>query len=169
MSYISVFIHFIIFTDIFLLTFKFPCASFKERVTVLVIGGGGREHALCYALQRSPSCDTVLCAPGNAGIASSGNATCISDLDISDGASVISFCQKRGVGLVVVGPEAPLVAGLTNKLVKVGIPTFGPSAEAAALEGSKNFMKNLCDKYDIPTAKVVSLILNLINQINTYF
>ncbi|QCE07369.1 phosphoribosylamine--glycine ligase [Vigna unguiculata] len=125
----------------------------SQRVTVLVIGGGGREHALCYALQRSPSCDTVFCAPGNAGIASSGNATCISDLDISDGASVISFCQKRGVGLVVVGPEAPLVAGLTNELVKAGIPTFGPSAEAAALEGSKNFMKNLCDKYDIPTAK----------------
>ncbi|ESW16750.1 hypothetical protein PHAVU_007G182100 [Phaseolus vulgaris] len=125
----------------------------SERVTVLVIGGGGREHALCYALQRSPSCDTVLCAPGNAGIASSGNATCISDLDVSDGASVISFCQKRGVGLVVVGPEAPLVAGLTNELVKAGIPAFGPSAEAAALEGSKNFMKNLCDKYNIPTAK----------------
>ncbi|CAJ1976170.1 unnamed protein product [Sphenostylis stenocarpa] len=125
----------------------------SQRVTVLVIGGGGREHALCYALQRSPSCDTVLCAPGNAGIASSGNATCISDLDVSDGAAVISFCRKRGVGLVVVGPEAPLVAGLANELVKVGIPTFGPSAEAAALEGSKNFMKHLCDKYDIPTAK----------------
>ncbi|KAJ1387464.1 Rudiment single hybrid motif [Sesbania bispinosa] len=89
----------------------------------------------------------------NAGIASSGNATCISDLDVYDGAAVISFCQKWGVGLVVVGPEAPLVAGLSNELVKAGIPTFGPSAEAAALEGSKNFMKHLCDKYDIPTAE----------------
>lgn len=125
----------------------------QETVTVLVIGGGGREHALCHALQRSPSCETVLCAPGNAGISSSGNATCISDLDIYDGEAVISFCRKRGVGLVVVGPEAPLVAGLTNELVKAGIPTFGPSAEASALEGSKNFMKHLCDKYDIPTAK----------------
>ncbi|KAK7300031.1 hypothetical protein RJT34_10862 [Clitoria ternatea] len=125
----------------------------EEWVSVLVIGGGGREHALCHALQRSPSCDTVFCAPGNAGIASSGNATCIPDLDVHDGAAVISFCRKWGVGLVVIGPEAPLVAGLTNELVKAGIPTFGPSAEAAALEGSKNFMKHLCDKYDIPTAK----------------
>lgn len=123
-------------------------------VTVLVIGGGGREHALCYALQRSPSCDAVFCAPGNAGISQSGNATCIPDLDISDSSAVISFCQKWGVGLVVVGPEAPLVSGLVNDLVKAGIPTFGPSAEAAALEGSKNFMKSLCDKYGIPTAKV---------------
>ncbi|KAL5063957.1 hypothetical protein RYX36_025694 [Vicia faba] len=80
----------------------------SERVDVLVIGGGGREHALCYALQRSPSCDTVFCAPGNAGIASSGNATCISDLDVNDGAAVESFCRKWGVGLVIVGPEAPL-------------------------------------------------------------
>ncbi|XP_059648254.1 phosphoribosylamine--glycine ligase [Cornus florida] len=125
----------------------------EERVVVLVIGGGGREHALCYALQRSPSCDAVFCAPGNAGISSSGNATCISDLEILDSAAVISFCNKWGVGLVVVGPEAPLVSGLANDLIRAGIPTFGPSSEAAALEGSKNFMKNLCDKYGIPTAK----------------
>ncbi|TYH94503.1 hypothetical protein E1A91_A12G046000v1 [Gossypium mustelinum] len=125
----------------------------SERLVVLVIGGGGREHALCYALQRSPSCDAVFCAPGNAGISSSGNATCIPELDISDSSAVISFCRKWGVGLVVVGPEAPLVSGLANDLVKVGIPTFGPSAEAAALEGSKNFMKSICDKYGIPTAK----------------
>ncbi|KAG9153373.1 hypothetical protein Leryth_017289 [Lithospermum erythrorhizon] len=124
-----------------------------ERVVVLVIGGGGREHALCNALKKSPSCDAVFCAPGNAGISSSGDATCITDLDILDSSSVISFCRDWRVGLVVVGPEAPLVAGLANDLVKVGIPTFGPSSEAAALEGSKNFMKSLCDKYDIPTAK----------------
>ncbi|KAG2704250.1 hypothetical protein I3843_06G166200 [Carya illinoinensis] len=128
-------------------------ASEEERVVVLVIGGGGREHALCYALQRSPSVDAVFCAPGNAGISNSGSATCISDLDIFDSSAVISFCCKWGVGLVVVGPEAPLVSGLANDLSKAGIPTFGPSAEAAALEGSKNFMKNLCDKYGIPTAK----------------
>ncbi|KAM7251082.1 hypothetical protein ACFE04_022965 [Oxalis oulophora] len=125
----------------------------EERVIVLVIGGGGREHALCYALQRSPSCDAVFCAPGNAGIANSGNATCISDLNITDSSAVIEFCRKWGVGLVVVGPEAPLVSGLVNDLTKVGIPAFGPTSEAAALEGSKSFMKNLCDKYGIPTAK----------------
>ncbi|KAI6701749.1 hypothetical protein NL676_016073 [Syzygium grande] len=89
----------------------------------------------------------------NAGISSSGDATCIPDLDVLDSMAVISFCQKQGIGLVVVGPEAPLVSGLANDLVKAGIPTFGPSSEAAALEGSKDFMKNLCDKYGIPTAK----------------
>ncbi|XP_061995422.1 phosphoribosylamine--glycine ligase [Rosa rugosa] len=125
----------------------------EERVTVLVIGGGGREHALCYALKRSPTCDAVFCAPGNVGISNSGVATCISDLDIFDSSAVISFCRKWGVGLVVVGPEAPLVAGLVNDLLKAGIHAFGPSSEAAALEGSKNFMKTLCDKYGIPTAK----------------
>ncbi|CAN6349186.1 unnamed protein product [Urochloa humidicola] len=125
----------------------------EERVTVLVIGGGGREHALCYALERSPSCDAVFCAPGNSGIAQSGDATCIPDLEITNSEAVISFCRNWGVGLVVVGPEAPLVAGLANDLVKAGIPTFGPSSEAAALEGSKDFMKKLCDKYNIPTAK----------------
>ncbi|KAJ6394917.1 hypothetical protein OIU77_024017 [Salix suchowensis] len=90
-----------------------------KRLVVLVIGGGGREHALCYALQRSPSCDGVFCAPGNAGISNSGNATCIPELDISDSSAVISFCHKWGVGLVVVGPEAPLVSGLANDLYKI--------------------------------------------------
>lgn len=127
--------------------------SSEEKVSVLVIGGGGREHALCYALQRSPSCNAVFCAPGNVGISSSGDATCLPDLDISNSSAVASFCQKHAIGLVVVGPEVPLVAGLANDLVKAGIPTFGPSSEAAALEGSKDFMKSLCYKYDIPTAK----------------
>ena len=138
------------------------CLLSDEKITVLVIGGGGREHALCYALNRSPSCIAVLCAPGNAGIAQSGDATCIPDLDISSSDDVISFCRKRGVGMVVVGPEAPLVAGLANDLVKVGIPTFGPSSEAAALEGSKDFMKKSCDKYNIPTAKVLPVPFMLI-------
>lgn len=128
---------------------------------MLVIGEGAREHALCFALRQSPSCEAVFCAPGNAGISSSRDATCISDLDILDSSAVISFCRKRGVGLVVVGPEAPLVLGLTDDLVKAGIPAFGPSSEAAVLEGSKNFMKNLCDKYNIPTAKVVALGLKM--------
>ncbi|CAN1807015.1 Phosphoribosylamine--glycine ligase, chloroplastic [Linum perenne] len=124
-----------------------------ERVAVLVIGGGGREHALCYAIKRSPSCEAVYCAPGNVGITKSGDATCVPELNIADSSAVISFCHKWGVGLVVVGPELPLVSGLANDLVKFGIPVFGPSAEAAALEGSKNFMKSICDKYGIPTAK----------------
>lgn len=119
---------------------------------VLVIGGGGREHALCYALRRFPSCGSVYCAHGNAGIASSGDAICISDLDILESIAVISFCCMKGVGLVVVVPEAPLVAGLADHLSKAGIPTFGPSSAAAALEGLKDFMK-MCDKYGIPTAK----------------
>ncbi|KMZ73260.1 Phosphoribosylamine--glycine ligase [Zostera marina] len=125
----------------------------EENVAVLVIGGGGREHALCYALKRSPSCMSVFCSPGNPGITHSGTATCLPDLDISDSSAVISFCQDWQIGLVVIGPEDPLVNGLANDLVKAGIPTFGPSAEAAALEGSKDFMKKLCDKYHIPTAK----------------
>ncbi|XP_057536055.1 phosphoribosylamine--glycine ligase [Amaranthus tricolor] len=124
-----------------------------EKVNVLVIGGGGREHALCYALCKSPSCKTVFCAPGNVGISSSGDAICLPDIDSCDSSAVISFCQKESIGLVVVGPEAPLVAGLANDLMKAGIPAFGPSSEAAALEGSKDFMKSLCYKYGIPTAK----------------
>lgn len=127
--------------------------SAEDKVNVLVIGGGGREHALCYALQQSPSCDALFCAPGNVGISNSGDAMCLPDLDSSDSSAVISFCQKQAIGLVVVGPEAPLVSGLANDLVKAGIPTFGPSSEAAALEGSKDFMKSLCYKYGIPTAK----------------
>lgn len=130
----------------------------EDRVSVLVIGGGGREHSLCYALKRSQSCDAVFCAPGNAGISNSGDATCIEDLDIFDSSAVIAFCRKWEIGLVVVGPEAPLVSGLTNDLLKAGIHAFGPSSEAAALEGSKNFMKSLCDKYGIPTAKVCNIL-----------
>ncbi|WZZ80080.1 hypothetical protein YC2023_100652 [Brassica napus] len=77
----------------------------QKRVIVLVIGTGGREHALCHALKRSPSCNSMLCAPGNPGITSSGDATCVPDLDVSDSSAVISFCRKQNVGLVAVGPE----------------------------------------------------------------
>lgn len=83
----------------------------------------------------------MLCAPGNAGIAAANDADCLPDLKISDGAAVVKFCQERGIGLVVVGPEAPLVAGLVDDLTSEGIPAFGPTSAAAALEGSKAFMK----------------------------
>ncbi|GBG82696.1 hypothetical protein CBR_g36226 [Chara braunii] len=120
--------------------------------SVLVVGSGGREHALCWALSRSPSTSTVLCSPGNAGIGLSGDATCLADLDVADHEAVIALCRDRGVGLVVVGPEVPLVAGLADALCAAGIPTFGPSAQAAALEGSKAFMKRICAEHGIPTA-----------------
>jgi len=116
---------------------------------VLVIGSGGREHALCWALAASPLLDALYCAPGNAGIAS--EATCV-PVDPMDADAVTGFCREHGVDFVVVGPEAPLVAGLVDTLEAAGIAAFGPSAAAAALEGSKSFTKELCARHDIPTA-----------------
>ncbi|KAL2631488.1 hypothetical protein R1flu_016174 [Riccia fluitans] len=124
-----------------------------EKVDVLVLGSGGREHSLCYGLRRSATCGKVFCAPGNAGILLSGDAECLHDLDITNSVAVAEFCKKNNIGLTVVGPEGPLVAGMVDDLMGEGIPTFGPSQSAAVLEGSKSFMKSLCDKYDIPTAK----------------
>jgi phosphoribosylamine--glycine ligase len=117
---------------------------------ILVVGGGGREHALCWAIARSPLCEALYCAPGNAGIASV--AECI-DIDSENVAAVVGLAKEKAIDLVVVGPEAPLVAGLVDELGEAGILAFGPSAKAAALEGSKGFMKDLCARYDIPTAE----------------
>lgn len=114
---------------------------------VLVIGSGGREHALCWRLKQSPSVDRVYCAPGNAGIASV--ATCVT---LADTTAIIDFCRSKDVALVVIGPEQPLVEGLADTLTAAGIATFGPSRKAAQLEGSKEFTKRLCAKYNIPTA-----------------
>ncbi|MCB1429109.1 MAG: phosphoribosylamine--glycine ligase, partial [Nitratireductor sp.] len=118
-------------------------------MNILLIGSGGREHALAWKIRQSRHCGTLYCAPGNAGIATL--AECVA-LDVADHAAVISFCRDRKIGLVVVGPEVPLVAGLADDLEKAEIAAFGPSAKASQLEGSKGFTKDLCAEFDIPTA-----------------
>src|SRR5579872_2838735 len=116
---------------------------------ILVVGSGGREHALCWAIAASPLVDKVYCAPGNAGIAE--EAECV-PIGVMDTAGMVAFCRKETIDLVVVGPEAPLVAGLVDALEAEGIAAFGPTKEAAALEGSKGFMKDLCAREGIPSA-----------------
>jgi phosphoribosylamine---glycine ligase len=118
-------------------------------LNVLLIGGGGREHALAWKLKQSPRLDTLYCAPGNAG---SAEVAEIVALDVGDHAAVARFCKDKQIGLVVIGPEAPLVAGLTDDLEAQGIKVFGPSKAAARLEGSKGFTKDLCARAGIPTA-----------------
>ena len=115
---------------------------------VLVVGSGGREHALCWAIAASPLCDELLCAPGNAGIADEAECVAVAADDF-DG--LIGLCGERAIDFVVVGPEAPLVAGLVDRLQAAGIKSFGPNAAAAAIEGSKGFTKDLCHKYGIPS------------------
>ena len=118
-------------------------------MNVLVVGSGGREHALCWHLAASPLLDELWCAPGNAGIEN--EATCVA-LDPMDFDGLASFCRARSIDLVVVGPEAPLVAGLVDRLEAEGIAAFGPRAAAARIEGSKGFMKDLCARAGVPTA-----------------
>lgn len=118
-------------------------------MNVLLIGGGGREHALAWAISGSPALSRLFCAPGNAGIAACAE---IVPLDVTDHGAVAAFCKAQAIDLVVVGPEAPLVAGLADDLTAGGIPVFGPSRAAAALEGSKAFMKTVCAEAGIPTA-----------------
>lgn len=127
--------------------------SSSGDTNVLVVGSGGREHALAWKFGTSPSCGQVFVAPGNAGTGVEENVTNVSDLNPSNHDAVIRFCQEHGVGFVVVGPEQPLVDGLVDSLTSAGITAFGPTAGAAQLEGSKAFMKNLCKKYNIPTAE----------------
>jgi phosphoribosylamine--glycine ligase len=118
-------------------------------MNILLIGSGGREHALAWAISSSPMCDRLFVAPGNPGI---GQIARNVDLSVSDHAAVIAFCRAETIGLVVVGPEAPLVAGLADDLAAAGIKCFGPKKVPAQLEGSKGFTKDICAKYDIPTA-----------------
>jgi phosphoribosylamine---glycine ligase len=116
---------------------------------VLVVGSGGREHALCWAIKKSPHCDTLYCAPGNAGIAEIAECRAVAATDI-DG--LVALAQHERVDFVVVGPEAPLVGGLVDRLEAADIRSFGPNAAAALLEGSKGFTKDFCCRHGIPTA-----------------
>ena len=121
-------------------------------MNVLLLGSGGREHALAWKLAQSPSLTKLYAAPGNPGIAEEAELV---SLDAGDHAAVVSFCEDHMIGLVVIGPEAPLVDGLADALRAAGIPTFGPSKAAAQLEGSKGFTKDLCARANIPTGGYV--------------
>ena len=116
---------------------------------VLVVGSGGREHALCWAIAASPLVDALYCAPGNAGIAEEAECVAIRPDDI---AGLVAFCRRARIGFVVVGPEMPLAAGLVDALEAAGIAAFGPTAAAAMLESSKGFTKDLCARAGVPTA-----------------
>ena len=119
-------------------------------MNILILGSGGREHALAWKIAASPLVERLYCAPGNAGIAQECELVA---LDLRDHAGVIGFCRANRIGLVVVGPEAPLCAGIVDDLTAAGIKAFGPSKAAAQLEGSKGFTKDLCRANGIPTAR----------------
>ena len=118
-------------------------------MNILILGSGGREHALAWAVMQNPKCDKLIVAPGNAGIAQI--ATCAA-LDILDGGLVVTFAEENAIDFVIVGPEAPLAAGVADRLREAGILVFGPSAAAARLEASKSFTKEICDAAGAPTA-----------------
>lgn len=119
-----------------------------SAMNVLLLGSGGREHALAWKLSASPLLETLYAAPGNPGIAQEAELV---SLDIEDHSAIAAFCKENNIGLVVVGPEAPLVAGVADVLRDAGIRVFGPSKAAARLEGSKSFTKELCAQFGIPT------------------
>ena len=119
-------------------------------MNILILGGGGREHALAWAFAQNPKCDRLWCAPGNAGIAA--EAECVA-LDILDGDKVLAFVRENAIDFVVVGPEAPLVEGVADVLRAAGVATFGPGREAARLEGSKAFTQEICAACGAPTAE----------------
>ncbi len=118
-------------------------------MNILILGSGGREHSIAWAVMQNPKCDKLIVAPGNAGIAEI--AECAS-LDILDSAAVIGFCEAEAIDFVIIGPEAPLAAGVADRLRESGFSVFGPGAEAAKLEASKSFTKAICDAAGAPTA-----------------
>src|SRR6056297_637665 len=118
-------------------------------MNILILGGGGREHSIAWAVMQNPKCDKLIVAPGNAGIAQI--AECAS-LDILNGAAVVNFCDENTIDFVIVGPEAPLAAGVSDRLRDAGLLVFGPSQAAAQLEASKHFTKAICDAAGAPTA-----------------
>lgn len=123
-------------------------------MNILVLGGGGREHAISWALAKSPRCTELYVAPGNGGTANI--ARNVKDLNAEDAQAVLAFAQAHNIELVVIGPEAPLVAGVADVLREAGIPVFGPDAQGAQLEGSKTYSKRFMDANDIPTARYQS-------------
>ncbi|TGD42514.1 phosphoribosylamine--glycine ligase [Pseudotabrizicola sediminis] len=118
-------------------------------MNILILGSGGREHALAWAVKQNPKTDRLIVAPGNAGIARVADCA---DIDILDGSAVVSFCVENAIDFVIIGPEAPLAAGVADATRAAGLLTFGPSAEAARLEASKAFTKEVCDACAAPTA-----------------
>ncbi len=118
-------------------------------MNILILGGGGREHALAWAVKQNPKCDHLIVAPGNAGMQTI--AECV-DLDINDGLAVVAYAKSRSIDFVIIGPEAPLVAGVADALRASGILTFGPDQAAAKLEASKHFTKQVCEAARAPTA-----------------
>ncbi len=123
-------------------------------MNILVLGSGGREHALAWAIMQNPKCDRLICAPGNAGMDQI--AECAA-LDILDGSRVVQFCEETSIDFVVIGPEAPLAAGVADRLRAAGILCFGPSAAATRLEASKAFTKEICAAVGAPTASYAHL------------
>jgi phosphoribosylamine--glycine ligase len=118
-------------------------------MNILILGSGGREHALAWAVKQNPKADRLIVAPGNAGIAML--AEC-AEIDILDGGTVVTFCEENAIDFVIIGPEAPLAAGVADACRQAGLLTFGPSAAAARLEASKAFTKEICDACAAPTA-----------------
>jgi len=118
-------------------------------MNILILGGGGREHALAWAVMQNPKCDRLIVAPGNAGIEAIADCA---QLDIEDGDAVTTFAQENTIDFVIIGPEAPLAAGVADRLEQAGVLVFGPSAAAAQLEASKAFTKEICDAAGAPTA-----------------